>query len=222
LLDLEIIRIAFVVVLLSVNTIYDMRYRTIAGSDKTNFIIGCIGFSILVLDVYGEPLSYDFVMMVICITFVLLLWICRVMASGDIVISLIFCAVLPANLIPLTTIFLALILSVIATLVYNITLNLKTKYRHEKLFHDFNSSIFIKILAFGISHKKRSWEKHVLSIEKNGKLNLITLPFDKEFNTKNETIVCVAVPLLPLMLVSFPIALVVTSIFVNYFTLIIS
>ncbi len=220
--DLEIFRIVFVVILLSVNTIYDLRYRTIAGNDKTNFIIGAMGFGLLLLDAYGEPLSYDFVMMVICITFVLLLWRCKVMASGDVVISLIFCAVLPTNLIPLTTIFLALILSVIVTLVYNITLNVRTKYRHEKLFHDFNSSIFIKILAFGISHKKRSWEKHVLSIERNGKLDLVTQPFDKEFNTKNETIVCVAVPLLPLMLVSFPIAIIVTSIFINYFVLILS
>ena len=158
-LDLEIVRIAFVVILLSVNTIYDIRYRTIAGSDKTNFIIGAIGFTLLLLDAYGEPLSYDFVMMVICITFVLLLWRCKVIASGDVVISLIFCAVLPTNFIPLTTICIALVLSVIITLVYNITLNVRTKYRNEKLFHDFNSSILIKILAFGISHKKRSWEK---------------------------------------------------------------
>ncbi len=221
-LDLEIFRIAFVIILLSVNTIYDLKYRTIAGSDKTNFIIGCMGFGLLLLDAYGEPLSYDFVLMVICITFILLLWRFKVIASGDVVISLIFCAVLPTNFIPLTTLFLALILSVIVTLVYNVTLNVKTKYRHEKLFHDFNSSIFIKILAFGLSHKKRSWEKHVLSIENNGKLDLITQPFNKEFNAKNETIVCVAVPLLPFMLISFPIVLVVTSFFMNYLTLILS
>jgi len=157
LFDLEIFRIAFVVILLSVNTIYDIRYRTIAGSDKTNFIIGCIGFGILLLDAYGEPLSYDFVLMVICITFVLLLWRCEVMASGDVVISLILCVVYPTNLIPLTTLCIALILSVIVTLVYNITLNVRTKQRKEKLFHDFDSSIFVKILAFGMSHKKRSW-----------------------------------------------------------------
>jgi len=222
LLDLEIFRIAFVIILLSVNTIYDIQYRTIAGSDKINFIIGCMGFGLLLLDAYGEPLSYDFVMMVICITFVLLLWRCKVIASGDVVISLIFCAVLPTNLIPLTTLCIALILSVIITLLYNITLNVQTKYRGEKLFHDFNSSIFIKILAFGISHKKRTWEKHVLTIENNGKLDLITSSFDKEFNAKNETIVAVAMPLLPLILVSFPIALVVTSIFINYFALILS
>ena len=221
-LDLEIFRIAFVVVLLSVNTIYDVRYRTIAGSDKTNFMVGAIGFTLLLLDAYGEPLSYDFVMMVICITFVLLLWRCKVMASGDVVISLIFCAVLPTNFIPLTTIGIALVLSVIVTLVYNITLNIKTKYRNEKLFDDFDSSIFVKILAFGISHKKRSWEKHVLSIELDGKLDIVTQPFNKEFNAKNETIVTVAVPLLPFMLVSFPIALVVTSVFINYFALILS
>lgn len=218
-LDLEIFRIAFVVVLLSVNTIYDIRYRTIAGSDKTNFIIGGIGFTLLLLDAYGEPLSYDFVLMVICITFVLLLCRCKVIASGDVVISLIFCAVLPTNLIPLATLFLALILAVIITLVYNITLNIRTKYRKEKLFHDFNSSIFIKTLAFGLSHKKRAWEKHVLSIENNGKLDLITSSFDREFNTKNETIVCVAVPILPLMLISFPIVLVMTSVFMNFLTL---
>ena len=218
-LDLEIFRIAFVVVLLSVNTIYDIRYRTIFGSDKTNFIVGCIGFTLLLLDAIGEPLSYDFVMMVICITFVLLLWRVRVIASGDVVVSLIFCAVLPTNFIPLTTLFLALILAVIITLVYNITLNVQTKHRGEKLFHDFDSSLFIKILAFGLSHKKRAWEKHVLSIENNGKLDLITSSFDKGFNTKNETIVCVTVPILPLMLISFPIVLVMTSIFINFLTL---
>jgi len=220
LLDLEIFRIVFVVVLLSVNTIYDIRYRTIFGSDKTNFIIGCIGFGLLLLDVYNDYFSSEILIMVICITCVLLLWRCKVVASGDVVISLIFCAVLPTNFLPLTTLCIALILSVIVTLVYNITLNIRTKYRHEKLFHDFNSSILIKILAFGISHKKRSWEKHVLSIENNGKLDLITQPFNKEFNAKNETIVSVAVPLLPLMLVSFPIAIVVMSVFVNYFAMI--
>ncbi len=208
--------------LLSINTIYDIRYRTIAGSDKTNFLIGCMGFTLLLLDAYGESLSYDFVLMVICITFVLLLWRCKVMASGDVVLSLIFCAVLPTNLIPITTIFLALVLSVIITLVYNITLNINTKYKNEKLFHDFDSSIFIKILAFGISHKKRSWEKHVISVERDGKLDLVTSPFDKKFHTTNGTIVSAAFPFLPIMFVSFPIALVVTSIFVNYFVLMLS
>ena len=144
------------------------------------------------------------------------------MASGDVVLSLIFCAVLPTNLIPITTIFLALVLSVIITLVYNITLNINTKYKNEKLFHDFDSSIFIKILAFGISHKKRSWEKHVISVERDGKLDLVTSPFDKKFHTTNGTIVSAAFPFLPIMFVSFPIALVVTSIFVNYFVLMLS
>ena len=221
-LDLEIFRIAFVVILLSVNTIYDMRYRTIFGSDKTNFLIGAMGFGLLLLDVYNDYFSSEILIMVICITFVLLLWRCKVIASGDVVISLIFCAVLPTSFIPIITICIALILSVIVTLVYNIILNVQTKYRGEKLFDDFNSSIFIKILAFGVSHKKRSWEKYVLSIENNGKLDLITSSFDKEFNTKNETIVCVAVPILPLMLISFPIVLVMTSIFINYLTLILS
>ncbi len=221
-LDLEIVRIAFVVILLSVNTVYDLKYRTIAGSDKTNFLIGVMGFGLLLLDVYNDYFSSEILIMIICITFVLLLWRMRIIASGDVVISLIFCAVLPTSFIPITTICIALILSVIVTILYNITLNVQTKYRGEKLFHDFNSSIFIKILAFGISHKKRSWEKHVLSIENNGKLDLITQPFDKEFNAKNETIVSVAVPFLPLMLVSFPIAIIVMSVFVNYFALILS
>ncbi len=221
-LELEIIRIVFVVGLLAVNTIYDIRYRTIAGSDKINFMVGSIGFTILILDTYDDYFSSEILMMVICITFVLLLWRCKVMASGDVVISLIFCAVLPTNLIPLTTICIAMILSVIVTISYNITLNTRTKCRHEKLFHDFDSSIFIKILAFGISHKKRSWEKHVLSVEQDGKLNLITSPFDKKFHTTNGTMVSIAFPFMPMMLVSFFISLFLTSIFINYLTLILS
>lgn len=213
--DLEIIRIVFVIGLLSVNTIYDLRYRTIAGSDKTNFIVGCIGFTLLLLDSYGEPLSFDFVMMVICITFVLLLWRCKVLASGDVVVSLIFCAVLPIYLLPLTTILLALILSVVVNLLYNVTLNIKTKYKNEKLFSDFSSSWFIKILAFGMAHKKRSWEKYVISIEEDGKLNLFTQLFNKKFSTVDGTVVYVAMPFLPLMLISFPIVLVMTSIILN-------
>ncbi len=144
------------------------------------------------------------------------------MASGDVVVSLIFCAVLPTNLIPLTTIFIAMILSVIVTISYNITLNAQTKCRHEKLFHNFDSSIFIKILAFGLSHKKRSWEKHVISVEQDGKLNLITSSFDKKFHTTNESIVSVAFPFMPIMLVSFFISLFLTSVFINYLALIIS
>jgi len=144
------------------------------------------------------------------------------MASGDIVISLIFCAVFPTNLIPLTTICIALILSVIVIILYNITLNLITKYKNERLFHDFDSSIFVKILAFFISHKKRSWEKHVLLIERDGKLDLTTSSFDKKFHTTNESIVSTAFPFLPVMLISFPIAIVVTSIFINFLVLILS
>jgi len=146
----------------------------------------------------------------------LLLWRCNVIASGDVVVSLIFCVVLPTNLIPITTIFLALILSVIVTILYNVILNVRTKYRKEKLFYDFNSSILIKILAFCISHKKRSWEKYVISIEKDGKLNLISQSFNKQFETKNKTIVITAIPLLPFMLVSFPIVLVMTSVFIKF------
>jgi len=219
LFDLEIFRIAFVFGLLSVNTIYDIRYRIIAGSDKTNFIIGAVGFGLLLFDAMGEPLSLDFVLMVVCITFVLLLWRCKVIASGDVVVSLIFCVVLPSNFLPLTTLLLALILSVFVTILYNIILNVRTKYRKEKLFHDFNSSILIKILAFCISHKKRSWEKHVISIEEDGKLNLISQSFNKQFETKNKTIVITAIPLLPLMLIAFPIVLIMTSVFMKFLTL---
>ncbi len=83
-LELEIIRITFVIVLLAVNTIYDIRYRTIAGNDKINLIVGSVGFTILILDTYDDYFSYTILMMVICITFVLLLWRCKVMASGDV------------------------------------------------------------------------------------------------------------------------------------------
>ena len=214
--ELEIIRVLFVVGILSINSIYDLKYRTIAGSDKKNFLVGLIGFSILLLDTYDTSFSSELLMMVICMTVVFLLWRFKIVASGDIVIALILCAVLPINLIPITTIFIALILSIIVTLSYNIVLNTSTKRNKEKLFHDFNSSIFIKAIVFVMAHKKRSWEKYVLSIEDNRKLSLMASPFDKEFETKNGTIVSNALPLVPFMLLGFPIALLITPMVMNY------
>ena len=212
--ELDIIRIVFVFVVLGINTITDLKKREIAFSDRTSLLVGGIGFGLFFIDVYNDFMLPEIFMMVVCITFVLLLWRFKIMASGDIVISLILCVTLPTNFVPIVTIFGALMLSVIITILYNLTLNIKTKFNHEVLFHDFDSSRIIKVLAFLMTHRKRSWEKHVISVENGTKLDLLSSPIQKEFCIKEGEVVGVAFPLIPLLLISFPISLFLTAIFV--------
>lgn len=214
--ELEIIRIVFVFVVLGINTITDLKKREIAFSDRISLLVGGIGFGLFFVDIYNDSMMPQILMMVICITFVLLLWRFKVMASGDIAISLILCVTLPTNFVPIITILLAVFLSVIITLSYNVTLNIKTKLNHEVLFHDFESSKIIKIIAFIMTHRKRSWEKHVISVERGTKIDLFSSPLNKEFSTQEGEIVGVAFPLIPFLLVSFPISLVSIAFFVIY------
>ena len=153
--ELDIIRIIFVGVVLGINTISDLKKREVFFSDKISLLVGGIGFGIFYLDVYDGNMLSEIFMMVVSITFVLLLWRFKILASGDIVILLIICVTLSTNFVSILTVFLAMFLSVFITILYNITLNLKTKLNHEVLFHNFDSSRIIKVMAFAMSHRKR-------------------------------------------------------------------
>lgn len=214
-LDLEILRLGFVFVLLIINTITDLKERVIFGSDKLNFIIGSIGISLFFIDSV-DSFSVSLFMLVINVTVILLMWRFKMVASGDIVILLLFAVTIPiiSNwvLLPLFTIILSMVFLTIYSLIFNVTLNSITLFKHDHLFGRYRATILKKIISFGLVHQRRHWEKHSISVEHDDGFSLLSVPFGKEFSKKNELVVS-ANPLIPFLLASFMIIVITVKLF---------
>lgn len=225
--DLELVRILFVFGVLSINAVYDLKYRAIAGSDKINCLLILGGFSLMILDTYDSTLRLEIFMFMVSLIFIVFLWRIRLVAGGDIMILLVVCSVLPTNFLPITTVVIASILTIVIVFSYNVVLNIITKLKGNKLFNGYNISIPKQCVAFFITHKKRSWEKYVLSVEDGKSLDLLKFQYSEsdyedEPNIKNNTIVSVTIPFIFFMLLAFPLALLFTSLFMTYLLLLLS
>jgi|APSaa5957512535_1039671.scaffolds.fasta_scaffold19714_2 hypothetical protein len=204
-LDLEIFRLGFVLIVLIINTVTDLKERVIFGSDKVNLIFGIVGVSLFFIDSV-DSFFVSLFMLVINVTVILLMWRFKMVASGDIIILLIFAVTVPiiSNwvLLPLFTIILSMVFLMIYSLIFNMTLNSITLFNHQHLFGMYRVSTLKKIISFGLVHQRRGWEKHSISVEQADGFSLTTVPFGKEFSRKNE-LVASANPLIPFLLVSF-------------------
>jgi len=211
--SLEIARICFVLGILAVNTITDLKYRTVFGSDKLYVVLGAVGFVLFLIDSYNDILESMF-WLVVNVTFVLLMWRFKAMASGDIVIMLVFSTTLPIIegwvVAPLASSVIAMILILAFSLLYNFSLNLHTLYKGQSLFSQYKASVFKKIFSIGLVHQRRNWERHCISVEKGDGFSILTSPIGKKFSTKME-LVTPAVPCIPFLFVTFLIILAAIS-----------
>lgn len=213
--EIEVVKLLLVFVLLGVNVFYDLKYRKIFGSDKINFILGCGALSLFLITLYDNPNFLTHLIFLIgSLMAILFLWKVKAISDGDVIVCVIFSLLLPIFFIPITTIFMAVFLLSIVIPVYNVSMNCITLMNHKPLFSSFNSSTYVKCLAFCFSHRKRQWEKFVVSIECNDNTlqNPTTVsPYDKDFTITKNTVVVMALPFLLFVLLSLPIALSLTS-----------
>jgi len=211
--DIELVRILIVLGVLSVNTFSDLKYRTNYGKDRWYLILGIIGFSLLVFESLDstEDTLWMILMVVINMTIVLVLWRINLAASGDIIILALIAVTLPVIsggvLLILVIVLVSAVVSAVFGVGYNYALNFITLYHREPLFTKYNESIIKKFITFGLAHKKRSWGKYVISIEKDDGFSITSNPIGKEFSVKNGELVSPGIPLVPFMLFSYVIVL---------------
>jgi len=212
---LEYLSIILVLGILSVNTVSDVKYRTIIGKDRIYFMLGVIGFSLFLLNNY-ENIWIPLLSLVGSITIVLLLWRFKLVASGDIVICLVICVSLPTvfgiMFFPLFIIFGALFLSTIVITLLNTTLNVSTVLQNRPLFSQYHTSVFKNMVSIGLVHHRRTWDKHSISVESKDGFSLTKMPYDQKFSDQEE-LVMFAIPLLPFLLVSCIIPILTFSLF---------
>jgi hypothetical protein len=205
-IDLEIVRIIFVFGLLAVNSFTDFRQRVIFGNDKLYVILGAVGLTLLVIDSL-DSIFFTMFLVVANITFVLLVWRFKMVASGDIIILLVVSVTLPVLnewvILPIFVAIGASIINVLVSFVYNSSLNFMTLFEGRSVFGGYRAHIIKKFFAFGVIHQKRNWEKHVMSVQNKDSFSLFTVPFDKEFSAKRGELVSVILPFIPFMLVTY-------------------
>ncbi len=208
-LNLEMIRIIFVLCILAVNAFTDLKERVYFGRDRYYLIFGVIGFSLFLLDSV-DSLSFSLFMLVIHVTLVLIMWRIKLAASGDIVVCLVFAVTVPIVsgwiLLPLFAIIGGAFAVLIFGLLYNFSLNMLTLCHKESLYSKYNVSIFKKIASIGLVHQRRSWEKHTVSVETCDGFSIKNSIIDKEYSVKKE-LVSPALPFFPFLLGAYVIVL---------------
>lgn len=137
------------------------------------------------------------------------------MQTGDFIILLIVCAILPSTtIIPLFAMFM-IIFSFIILFFYmigtNIILNTITLLNTGGLFSQYKISKYRKIFYFFISHEKRNWETYVTLLDINKKSSLLKYQNGMNLCNVNGSIVTLLIPVAPFLLF--------TSVILLYFDL---
>jgi len=214
--SLEIVKIIFLFSFLSVNTYFDIRYRSIFGDSKINTGIGLFAVSIIF---YGYWIESNLDIFYILITSIIpvVLWAFKKIPSGDCIVLLVIGMILPSTqVIPLFSFFslcFAMLVFFIYFITHNVILNCITFFKTNSLFTIYDMPFYQKIFYFFFVHEKRSWEKYVQSITIGKKSQL--LKQNTEFNLckVNGRIVSSLVPFMPFLLFTVTILL-----FLDFYT----
>ena len=211
---IELIQICFLISFLGVNSYFDIKKRYIFGDTKINLIIGISAFSLMVYGYIQEPSLNIFYFTVPFVGIVLFRHFKKIQ-TGDFIILLIVCAILPSTIvIPLFAMFM-IIFSIIILFFYligtNILLNTITLLNTGGLFSQYEISKYHKIFYFFISHEKRNWETYVTLVNISRKYSLLKYQNDMNLCNVNGSIVTLLIPLTPFLLF--------TSIVLLYFDL---
>jgi len=175
--SLEIIKITFLFSFLSVNTYFDIRYRSIFGNYKINICIGLFAVSIIFYGYMIEP-NLDIFYIIITSIIPITLWAFKKIPSGDCIVLLIIGAILPSTqVIPLFSFFslcFAMLVFFIYFISHNVILNCVTFFKTNSLFRMYDMPLYQKSFYFFFVHEKRSWEKYVQPITIGKKSQLLT------------------------------------------------
>jgi len=207
--SLEIIKIVFLFSFLSVNTYFDIKQRTIFGDYKINTGIGLFAVSIIFYGYWIES-NLDIFYIIITSIIPITLWIFKKIPSGDCIVLLVICMILPSTqIIPLFS-FFSLCFAMLAFFIYfishNVILNCITFFKTKSLFGMYDVPFYQKIFYFFFVHEKRSWERYVQPIT-IGKSQLLKQNVDFSLCRIDGHIVSSLVPFMPFLLFTVSILL---------------
>ena len=163
------LRIILLLVLFGVASIYDYKTRRIP--DILWIVFSGIGAMLYVTD-YQSFSAYHVITFFTSCFFGVVLYRLKFVGMADMFGIISIAVILPVHyefvMIPILAIILALILVISATLLYNVLLNTMDMIskRKRRLFDGFTGEpIYRKFLAFFFIHKKRRYERFVISAE---------------------------------------------------------
>jgi len=160
-------RIILLLVLFGVASIYDYKTRKIP--DILWIAFSCVGGMLYVID-YELFSAYHVISFFTSCFFAFVLYKMKFVGMADMFGIISISIILPVHyefvMIPILGTVLALILVVFATVLYNVTLNVIDMISTRKLFGDFTKEpLYRKLLAVFFIHKKREYERFVISAE---------------------------------------------------------
>jgi len=161
------IRIVLLLALFGVASIYDYKTRKIP--DILWIIFSGVGGMLYVFD-YQDVSAYHVVSFFTSCFFGFALYRLKFVGMADIFGIISISIILPVHyefvMVPIFVTVLALILIISVVTIYNVTLNGMDLISKRRLFDDFaNEPLYRKIFAFFCIHRKRGYEKFVISSE---------------------------------------------------------
>ncbi|MDH3361007.1 MAG: hypothetical protein OEL51_01440 [Nitrosopumilus sp.] len=157
-----------ILVMFGIASIFDYKSR------KVPDVIWIVGVSIggvMYLFDYQEFSAYHGVTIVTSCFFGFVLYRLQFVGMADLFGIISVSVILPVHyefvMVPIIATLLALVLAVSVVTIYSVTLNVADLISKRKLFGDFvKEPLYRKVFAFFCIHRKRSYEKFVISSEK--------------------------------------------------------
>ena len=235
----ELARLFIVFVILVLNSYTDIKYRTVWGRDRHYLVISLTGIAILLVSMMityenndnlthntNVKLTNEIFSMSASITLALILYRCKAVASGDTIIILAMSVILPSvfdvYFLPCLVALGAIFVLGVAIVSYNVILNVSwivSSRTHSPpasaQLQPYGSKntltcVIRHVALFFMAHKRRVWERHVISIEDGkGDFSLFKHPFESHTNEqrwdsvssdKYGELVMVAAPVVPFLL----------------------
>jgi len=164
----ESLRILLLVSMLGIVAVFDVRSRKIP--DGIWLVFGGIGAVLYAWD-YDGITPYHVITVFTSIFAGMMLWRWKIAGLADTFAILAMAVILPVHyefvMMPIMILVVAFFLVVVSATLYNVFLNLSDIIRSKKMdiFSDFSEPKHKKIFAFVSVHRKRKYEKFVISTE---------------------------------------------------------
>ncbi|PIN97257.1 MAG: hypothetical protein COU45_03665 [Nitrosopumilus sp. CG10_big_fil_rev_8_21_14_0_10_33_7] len=192
----EEIRIIIAICMFAVAAFFDVKERKI--HDIVWLIFGGTG---AILYAVAFPGIIDIVSMAVGVTLASTFWFFRLYAGADALALISLSVILPTYhdfIIPLSMVVIATAISIVYGIIYNIATNSRTfLLDNKKIFVEFDESLYRRIAAFFLIHKRSKNEKFVFPAERivSGRKKFrFRYDPDDEFS-KDEAYVSLAMPL---------------------------
>lgn len=168
-MELLQIRIILLLILFGIASVYDYKTRKIP--DVLWIVFSGVGGMLYLID-YDSFSAYHVISFFTSCVFAFLLYRMKFIGMADVFGIISISVILPVHyefvMVPILGTILALILVVFVTVLYNFTLNVMDMMsaKRKSLFGEFvGESLYRKILAIFFIHRKRRYEKFVISSE---------------------------------------------------------